>query len=314
MAVARPSALAGVLYAGEPSLPRVLAGLEQQRDAELRTVVIGHHPFDEAHRRLYRTFDERRSEHDVMVKVDADMEIVAPRLLSALGHVFLGNPGLDMIVLGVDDWLSGERIMGMNAWRRGIRWRAAPSPLFADLPATDVRTRLKILDAPETLVLHATSPSPAQSRRYGAQRGLKVLETLKRSRLERMQDFVRFVVADPAHERLIAVAGLEAALTDRDLARRCLFGNEEFSHDDQARIEQAAADPELCGRTLERLAELEGRVSIQGSGSDRSPTVPNAGAPGLLHRVAAGLRRRRTPALADREQLRSDFLAALSVD
>lgn len=262
-------ALAGVLYSGEPSLSRVLRGLETQANVQLRTVLFGHHPFDEAHRRLYRSFDERRDEHDVLVKVDADMEIVAPRLLSALGTLFREHPELDMVVLGVDDWLSGERIIGMNAWRRGMRWRSAPSALFADLPSTNFRPRLKVMDAPRPLVLHATEPSAAQSRRYGAQRGLKVLDTLKHSRLERMQGFVRFVAANPEPARLLAVAGVEAALTDGALAGRCLYGNELFTPEDAGRLERMAADPELCARTLERLALLEGRVTKEGTGKDR---------------------------------------------
>lgn len=306
-------AVAGVLYAGEPSLPRVLARLEEQEHVELRTVMFGHHPFGEAHRRLYRTFDERRDEHDVLVKVDADMEIVAPRLLFALGELFRAHPELDMVVLGVDDWLSGERIIGMNAWRRGMRWRAAPSPLFADLPSTDVRTRLKVMDTPDPMVLHATEPSAAQSRRYGAQRGLKVVDTLKRSRFERMQRFVDFVAANPEPRRLLAVAGVEAALTDRDLAGRCLYGDEQLSAEDVDRLERLAADPALCARTLERLALLEDRVTEQGSGTDRETS---AGRPGgarrtLPTRVRMALRRGPARSAPDSARLRSEFVGLL---
>ena len=299
-------ALAGVLYAGEPSLPRVMRGLEAQVDVELRTVLFGHHPFDEAHRRLYGAFDERRDEHDVLVKVDADMEIVEPRLLFALGTLFRTHPELDMVVLGVDDWLSGERIIGMNAWRGGMRWRAAPSPLFADLPRTDVRSRLKVMDAPRPLVLHATEPSAAQSRRYGAQRGLKVLDTLKQSRLERMQGFVRFVAANPEPARLLAVAGVEAALTDRDLAGRCLYGDEQFAPEDADRLERRAADPDLCVRTLEHLALLEGRVTKEGSGKDREVgDRPRAGWRDAL------ARRMRPARPVDTARLRGEFVGLL---
>lgn len=304
-----PSALVGVLYSGEPSLPRVLHGLESQNGIVLRTIVVGHHPFAEAHQRLYRAFDERRDEHDLFVKVDADMEIVEPRLLASLGSLFRVSPALDLVLLGVDDWLSGERIMGMHAWRRGMRWRGAPSPLFADIPQTDVRNRVKFMDLPRPLVLHATEPSAAQSRRYGAQRGLKVVDTLKRSRLDRMQTFVRFVAANPEPERLLAVAGVETALIDRELADRCLFGDTRLTSEEIERFESLATDPDLCTRTLERLENLRERTTIDGSGTDRTLGGTTAGRRhGAFHRRSQKLVRRirRRPSI-DSTALFEDF-------
>lgn len=300
-------ALAGILYVGEPALPRVLEGLERQTDVELRTILIGHHPFDQAHGHLYRAFDQRRDDHDVFVKVDADMEIVEPRLLVAIGTLFKMHAGLDLVTVGVDDWISGERIIGMNAWRRGTRWRAAPSALFADLPAVRVRSKLKLLDLPRPVVLHATTPSREQSWRYGAQRGLKVVETLKLSRLQRMRDFVQFVSSAPQPARLLAVAGAEVALFDRPLAERLVFGEAALTPSEVAGLEARANDPDVCSRTLERLDTLSSMVTIGGSGSDGRMQTRGR----LRQAVERGLRPNHDLTPQEAEMLRTDFAAIL---
>lgn len=300
-------ALAGILYVGEPALPRVLEGLEAQTDVELRTILIGHHPFDQAHEQLYRAFDQRRDDHDVFVKVDADMEVVEPRLFGAIGTLFKMHGGLDLVTVGVDDWISGERIIGMNAWRKGTRWRAAPSALFADLPAVRVRSKLKLLDLPHPVVLHATTPTREQSWRYGAQRGLKVVDTLKLSRLKRMQDFVKFVLSAPQPARLLAVSGAEVAFFDRHLAERLVFGEAALTPSEVAGLEARADDPNVCARTLERLDALASVVTSEGSGSDGRMQTQ-----GRLWRAAErGLRRNHdlTPEAA--ELLRADFVKFL---
>jgi len=307
----RIRALAGILYAGETSFQRVLACLEEQEDIELRTVTIGHHPFADAHHHLYRTFDSRRLDHDVVIKVDADMEIVEPRLLHALGTIFVRHRRLDQAVIGVDDWLSGERIIGMNAWRRGMRWRSAPSALFADLPATAARSKLKIMDSPHPLVLHATSPSASQSLRYGAQRGLKVVETLKQSRWNRVESFVHFAAANPAPQRNLAVAGVEAALRDRDLAGRCMFGIGRLSSAEQDRLLKRSSDAALFAETLARLAALKPTITATGTESDK--TIPSVSAQSLAKIGDLGRRIGRFPRqqLPDTMLLREEFLGLL---
>jgi len=305
-------ALAGILYAGEASLKRSLTCLEQQQDIELRTVMFGHHPFADAHQRLYRTFDERRLEHDLLVKVDADMEIIEPRLLHALGMLLRRHPEVDEILVGVEDWLSGERIMGMMAWRRGMRWRDAPSALFADLPATSVRTSLKLMDAPHPLVLHATSPSATQSLRYGAQRGLKVIETRKLSRWRRMQSFVRFAAANPEPERRLAVVGVEAALTDSELAGRCLYGAARLSSAEQEQLKARSGEPTLFGATLDRLAALESTITPSGTGADGATSpVPADARAFLLKAKRHTVGRIRPSEPIDRPMLREEFLGLL---
>lgn len=305
------AALVGILYAGEPSLFRVLTCLETQESVALRTVLIGHHPFAEAHERLYNIFDARRAEHDVFVKVDADMEIVEPRLLAALGETFQTNPTLDEIILGVDDWMSGERIMGMVAWRRGTRWKDAPSPLFADLPATAVRSTLKIMDAPRPLVLHATFPSVAQSLRYGAQRGLKAVETSKMSRIRRLQDFVRFAQANPARERLLATAAVEVSLEDEGLAGRCLFGLSQLSQSDLDRLSERADSEDLCATTLMKLNDLSEHSSLMSA----APIEPrDSGDIRHSRRMSLAVKRRllrRSSSNVDMPRIRSELLRLL---
>lgn len=142
-----PSVLVGLLHVGEPSVPRVREYIRAQVDVDVELLEVAHLPERQAHERLFRAFDGADSTYDALVKVDADMELVEPRLLQAIGLLMRRNPDLDHLVLGVDDWFTGRRIIGMNAWRRGVRWTSPPPELFTDLPTNTARTKLKVLDA-----------------------------------------------------------------------------------------------------------------------------------------------------------------------
>ena len=131
--------LVGVLSAGEPSLESSLASIHAQEKVEVEIIHVADRLQFEAHRELFATFDERSADFDLIVKIDADMEILNPRLLTALIAMFQRFPEHDLIPVAVDDWLSGTRISG--AKRRPAACSArSPSPRPAMVSATGAST------------------------------------------------------------------------------------------------------------------------------------------------------------------------------
>lgn len=324
MAGGTPQVLVGMLHVGEPSVPRVRGLITAQSGVDVELLEIAHLPEREAHARLYAAFDAADTRFDAVVKVDADMELIEPRLLHAIAVMFRRHSTLDHILLGVDDWFSGRRILGLTAWRRGVRWTSPPPELFTDLPTNTSRNELKVLDPGRPLVLHAADPTDAQAIRYGLHRGLKAVSTGKASRLERLRDVIEHAAHDPQRGRAVAVAAIALALEDGSAGRRMLADPDA---DDAARraLLERSADPHLMVETLQFLAALTGRSGPPPV--DRSPEQSAAAiggedrvrglsrrARGRLGRLIAQVRRTvasDAAGMSDMSVLREEFLSLL---
>lgn len=282
----RPSVLIGMLHVGEPSVPRVRDLIRAQQDVDVELLEIAHLPEREAHARLYAAFDTADPRHDALVKVDADMELVEPRLLHAIAVLLRDNPPLDHVVVGVDDWFSGERILGLSSWRNGVRWTSPPPELFTDLPTSTARTKLKAIDIGRTLVVHAADPTDVQAARYGLHRGLKAVATGKASRIARLVDVVDHAATSPARGRLLAVAAIGLALTDAPVARDLLDATKDPDAD-LGVLTGRLEEPGLC-------AAVRGRIEVLAAASgDDDVAAPAPGRPlrQLLRRVVGTVRR-----------------------
>ena len=321
-------ALAGILHVGEPSLPRAIASLESQVGVDLDLHLIGHEPKWEAHRQLFERFDADAGAHDVLIKVDADMELVHPGFVRSIGQLFRRFRHIDHAVIGVDDWFSGERIMGLTAWRGGTRWTTPPSDLFTDLAASTAREKFKLIDPGFPLVLHGADPSDEQAFRYGAHRALKAAASRRGTRLDRLEAFARFAVEAPEEGRLLALAAAVGALDDERFGRRCTDGDTEVTHDDRADLRQRIEDPaHLLESLLDRTSRLrevpgaapgsasaEAEVTAEITADDTAGDIePGPGdrrpsARGFLRRVRGRLRRR----VADQATMAREFTAFLA--
>ena len=307
----RPSVLVGMLHVGEPSVGRVREHIHEQADVDVELIEIAHQTKWEAHRRLFDAFTTASIDHDAVVKIDADMELLESRLLHAIGLLFRRHSDLDHLILGVDDWYSGRRIQGMNAWRRGVRWTSPPPELFTDLARNTARTKLKVMDAGRPLVLHATDPSDEQAVRYGLQRGLKAIATGKGSRIGRLLEVVNHAAHTPERGRLLAVAAIGFALSDGVAARSML----DAARDEGADLAGLCArldDPLLCGEVSRQVTAL-----ALNAAPHETPQGPSPQQHGFIralqsvHAVVARAVGLRADKEALREAWRADFMALL---
>jgi hypothetical protein len=314
-----PSVLVGVLHVGEPSLPRVLDRIGAQVDVDVELLEIGHHPEREAHDLLYRAFDAADPRHDALVKVDADMELVEPRVLHAIGMLFRRHPELDNLVLGVDDWFSGRRIQGMIAWRNGVRWTSPAPELFTDLPDDTARSKLKLIDVGRPLVLHAADPTDEQAVRYGLHRGLKAMATGKAGRIERLLDVVDHAQASPARGRRLAVAAIGLALEDPTAGTE-LLGRARGDADLDALLGRLD-DPRLVDDVRDKVRTLLARTPAGPADRDAREddhedagrlTALTAALHAIRRRLPGGDTRRAPDRAAQQAVWRSEFLTLLA--
>lgn len=317
----RPKVLAGILYSGEPTLPRVIAALEAQRDIDLRIILIGRFNQWEAHRRLYHTFNETGTDVDLFVKVDADMVILHERLLATASAFVSDHDELDRISFGVQDWLSGRPILGMHVWRSSVRWLEEPPPLHTDDARTSVRSHLSLPEPPCTLVLHAPEPSDLQATRYAARRALKAAHPESNVwTWRRLHGFIEEATADPVPVRRLAVAAV--ALAFDDAPRMQGFVLEDSDVENTLRTLRGMAEdwPALGERVVEAVRSGLERAEIE----DALPKPPIPRAVRLRARLSnaarhpiATIRRIITPRDAVRpgptvDQLRAELSKRLS--
>jgi hypothetical protein len=278
-----PRVFVGMLHVGEPRLASAVRRAETQEAVQVTMSLIGDLPKWAAHEELFRRFTVMGPDFDVLVKLDADMEIVHPRLFAAVAAVFDADPGLDHIILGVDDWLSGETVQGIQFWRGGVRWDEPPPDLFTDLPASSARRGWSFIRTGIPLVVHAEDPSDLQALRYGAHRALKAANTHKSGRRHRLEAFARFAAQNPAPQRLLALAAVEAALLDEETGRELVDGTQPVRTALIEQLGERSRDvPDLLDSVLRQTAAL------QAVEADGSPPPSRSS----LHRVAARIRSR----------------------
>ena len=263
-----------MVYAGELSLHTTIASINSQENVVPRFVIIGNHPKHQAHERLYTVLNRYRNEHDFMIFLGADMELVRPSLLAGLGRLFDEFPRVEHILLGVQDWYSGEPQLGVNVWRRGVRHGSSPNALFTDLARNSARCRLK-LERPEIpLILHGVDPSEAQAVRYGAQRGMKAAASGKDSRWERLADLVEYIAKEPKPQRMLALAGVEASLVDRALGARCIGAAERLREHDLTDLRERSLSPGLAGDLRAMVADKSLRERLARERADGRESAP----------------------------------------
>lgn len=304
----RPRVLVGILHVDEPSLPAAVASATSQEDVEVVVRPIGPLPKWHAHRRLFATFSELGGAYDVMVKLDADMEMLHPRVFAAVAETLKRAGRVDHIILGVDDWLSGERIQGIQFWRGGVRWDAPPPELFTDLGVSDAREVLKMIDIATPLVAHARDPSDAQAMRYGAHRGLKTLVLRKESRIDRLASFARFVAEHPTRPRPLALAAADRAIHDEVSGRLLIDGDAPVPVELVADLQRAAEDVDILrDSVLESLASLRSPSDSPGPPEQRSRSLRAA----FNRRAGRVLSSLVDPSSAKSSERRTIFLDAL---
>lgn len=253
-----PRVLVGILYSGEPQLPRALQSVLDQVEVEIGYFVICHRAKDVAHNDLFSIFRDVGSRFDARVKLDADMEITNPRFLRQLVEELRAEPRVALCIVPVWDFFTDGSILGLHAYGRGAHWSERREPLFTDTPdVANSQIRVRSVGGARA-VLHSHRPTPFQSYHFGVHRGMKIAEARRRGRSRYVRSHLRnalrlieLVRHDRDTARSYALAGMIDGLAEVWPARAVSYTDptlaDHFASTLSARTPREVADSSLGG-------------------------------------------------------------------
>ncbi len=241
--------LVGTLASGENELEQCRRSVGRQ-GYPLEHVVLSGLGKKEAVATLMERF--LASDADVLLKLDADMVLLAPDYVERVVAIMRANPELELLQMALLDYFSGAAMQGVNAYRRTLDWRPErQDPLFTDRSFVDKSKRLVTWAPFLRDAIHAPDPSPLHAYHFGVHRGMKVLQPgRERFDLDQAVEQATYLERTREHFRLRRDPRLGLACLGFEQALR---GEFELAHLDYAdpTLEQAFA--EHAGKSADEL-------------------------------------------------------------
>jgi len=170
----------GTRYAGENEFEECVASINRQKDVTFEHIIFKNLGNKEATDTLYKTFMDRSTEFDLLIKIDADMVLLNDHLFSNIEKEFRKNDWLDHLEIRVHDFYSDQLIWGLNSFRSSVKWNPVQENLFYlhidDIPPVPENRRIGDCKKLAPAALHCKNPSPLQAFHYGVLKGLKVIQ------------------------------------------------------------------------------------------------------------------------------------------
>jgi len=170
------------LYSGENEIEACLRSVNSQSYQNCDQRVFENLPNADAHARLYETIMAERENYRLFLKLDADMVLADPEVLSDLVQVFEERSELDHLVVAVTDWMTDSHIIGAHVFSNRVRWKRHKETLYVD-PDPEFPGLKLVIDHPSRdLIFHAGDPSPLQAFHFGAHRALQASQVYRKLR------------------------------------------------------------------------------------------------------------------------------------
>lgn len=172
------SILVGILKTSEPQIHELIDFLDRQLLPEDDVFIIENLPKNEAHDKLYATFQNRANDFDLFLKIDADMTIEDIRFLPFLRSKFSQNPILDWLHIHIWDCLLEKNISGLNIYSNRVQWNKNIDNVFTDrtmVSQSIVKSEI-ITEPEEKFIYHCKNPSLEQAVNFGMHRSIKAFQ------------------------------------------------------------------------------------------------------------------------------------------
>lgn len=215
-----PRIMVLTLYSGEHEFEVGCASLKMQTHKNWQHKVFRGLGNQEAHRALYKYIMENRTNFDLFLKLDADMALTRQEVMVDIIQMFLDRPKLDHLVIGCDDYMTGETILGVHTFSNRVTWESNGQGIFNDPSPKRPGTR-RIIEQPKIPYFkHASDPSSLQAFHFGAHRALKLVQrnySTEEKRVEAMNTQWQVLVGvwrqfEKHHDRRHALALVAADL------------------------------------------------------------------------------------------------------
>lgn len=169
----------GTLFTIENEIGECIRSIERQSYKNFEHFIFRNLPIKEAHEALYGDFFSKKSEFDLLVKVDADMVITRDDLFAKIVEKFKESANLQKFSIAVHDWFSDRLISGLNTYKNSIAWKPTSENLFTDAVKINDKEYDDSCLAP--VATHCQNPSPFQAFHFGVHKGLKVIQAKRPS-------------------------------------------------------------------------------------------------------------------------------------
>lgn len=133
-----------------------------------------------AHHKVYALFNEAAEKFEYFCKLDADMRFNDKSVLNDVAIYFKNNLTIDHIILPVNDYFTGQHLLGIHFFRAGVKWKLSRDEMFVD-PHPDKCGGRKVLYKWRNRVDHCFNPDDEQAFLFGVHRASKMIEAKKKS-------------------------------------------------------------------------------------------------------------------------------------
>ena len=128
----RPRIFVATMASGEGDFQESMKAVQVQKDIELNHFVIAGFGELEAHNAVWAAWRERRAEHDLFVKVDADTVLVRDTILAEIWAEFQKNKRVTGLQAPLADYMTDDLINGLNACDTRVTFNDSKDDLFCD--------------------------------------------------------------------------------------------------------------------------------------------------------------------------------------
>ena len=168
--------LVATLASGEAEFEAGRAAVAGQLGVDLEHAIFEGLPELEAHRALFELWNRRRSEFDLLVKVDGDTVLNRTTALADIADLFRRRPDVTAAQIALHDYFTDGPLAGLNAFSSRVWFEGVDDPLFCD--RVEERGHATTLGVEETAPLapiawHCTAPHFDQAFHFGYRRMLK---------------------------------------------------------------------------------------------------------------------------------------------
>lgn len=174
----------GTLESGEADLPWCLDAIRSQRDVEFEHFIVSGLPEEEAHKKLYTKWNAVKTDFDLFLKVDADTVLANQYVIKTYVELFTRNNRLTGVQAWLYDYMTDERIYGLNCVKNTVTIDDKPNKLYCDHVDTDHDVTMRGYELSPLLNpagYHCLHASEIQAFHYGVHRGKKGQTAIKNS-------------------------------------------------------------------------------------------------------------------------------------
>jgi hypothetical protein len=174
--------LVGTLECGEGDFAKSVESINAQCDIDVEHIVFSNMDEPSAHHALYSTWNRRKHEFDLFVKVDADIVLSNERVLKTFADVFESNHNITGVQAYLHDYYTDSMIFGITCINRVPVLNDAVDRLYCDRVDSGHNKIVRGNDLPKMLNpagYHCHESSELQAFHFGLHRAKKKQHAVK---------------------------------------------------------------------------------------------------------------------------------------